>query len=183
LVFDGQQEGPYTESSVPNPLNVYGRSKLAGEQAVLAAHPTALVVRSGTFFSGLDKHNFVYFALEAARNHQPFEVCDDVRIAPTFVTDLVNDALDLLLDEASGIWHLACRDSCTWAELARATARKAGLPDDFVVPRPVAELGLAAPRPYQTVLTSEKGILQPAIDDALERCLLEMGVPVVKALA
>lgn len=180
-VFDGQQEAPYTESSRPNPLNVYGRSKLAGEQAVLAAHPQALVARSSTLFSALDKQNFVYSALQAAQSDQHLEVCDDVRMAPSYVPDLVNDTLDLLLNGASGIWHLACRDGCTWAELARAVARKAGLSDRFVVPRPVAELGLAAARPQQSVLASEKGMIQPTIDDALERCLLEMKIGIVQA--
>src|SRR6476661_2656272 len=175
LVFDGQQEGPYTESSVPNPQNVSGRSKLAAEQAVLAAHPGALVVRTSAFFSGWDHYNFVHFALHAARRGQPFEAADDVCVAPTFVPDLVNTALDLLLDEAQGIWHLACQDSCTWAELARAAARKAGLSDAFVVPRRMADFGLPASRPRQSVLSSEKGMIQPCIDDALGRCVWELG--------
>ncbi|GAA4348671.1 dTDP-4-dehydrorhamnose reductase [Hymenobacter saemangeumensis] len=175
LVFDGEQEGPYTESARPNPLNVYGRSKLAAEQAVLAAHPGALVVRTSAFFSGWDAYNFVHFALHAARRGQPFEAADDVRVAPTFVPDLVNTSLDLLLDDAHGIWHLACQDSCTWAELASAAARKAGLSDAFVVPRRMAEFGLPAPRPRQSVLGSEKGMVQPSIDDALGRCVWELG--------
>jgi dTDP-4-dehydrorhamnose reductase len=174
LVFDGQQEGGYPESAVPNPLSVYGRSKLAAEQAVLAAHPAALVVRTSAFFSGWDEYNFVHFALQAARRGQPFEAADDVRIAPTYVPDLVNTALDLLLDEAHGIWHLSCQDSCTWAELARATARKAGLSDAFVVPKALADFRWPAPRPRQSVLRSEKGMIQPCIDDALGRCLGEM---------
>ncbi|HEX8655882.1 MAG TPA: dTDP-4-dehydrorhamnose reductase, partial [Hymenobacter sp.] len=180
LVFDGQQAEPYTESSVPNPLNAYGRSKLAGEQQVLAAHPQALVVRTSAFFSGWDEHNFVHFALQAARRGERFEAAEDARIAPTYVPDLVNTALDLLLDEAAGVWHVANRGACTWAELAYAAVRKAGLPDAFIVPRPLAELGLAAPRPQQSVLTSEKGMILPALDDALERCLLEMGIGVVQ---
>ena len=171
LVFDGEQEGPYTESAVPNPLNVYGRSKLAGERAVLAAHPAALVVRTSAFFSGWDEHNFVHFALQAGRAGHPFEAADDVRMAPTYVPDLVNTALDLLLDEAHGIWHLACPDSCTWAGLARVAARRAGLPDGFVVPRPMAHFGLPAARPRQSVLASEKGIVQPGLEDALGRML------------
>ena len=171
LVFDGEQEGPYTESSVPNPLNVYGRSKLAGERAVLAAHPAALVVRTSAFFSGWDEYNFVHFAVQAGRHGHPFEAADDVRMAPTYVPDLVNTALDLLLDEAHGIWHLACQDSSTWAELACAAARRAGLPEDFVVPRPMVHFGLPAVRPRQSVLASEKGMVQPSIDDALGRML------------
>ena len=171
LVFDGRQEGPYTESATPRPLNVYGRSKLAAEQLVLATHPGALVVRTSAFFSNWDEYNFVHFALQAARSGEAFDAAEDVRIAPTYVPDLVNTALDLLLDEARGIWHVACQDSCTWAELARAAARRAGLSDEFVVPRRMADFDLPAARPRQSVLASEKGLLQPCIDDALGRML------------
>lgn len=171
LVFDGRQAEPYTESSLPNPINAYGRSKWAAELAVLAAHPAALLVRTSAFFSAWDEYNFVQLALAVARAGQPFAAADDVRIAPTYVPDLVNTALDLLLDDASGIWHLTCQDSCTWAELARAAARRAGLADDFVVPRPLADFGWPAARPRQSVLISEKGMVQPTIDDALRRCL------------
>lgn len=171
LVFDGEQEGSYTESAAPNPLNVYGRSKLVGERDVLAAYPAALVVRTSAFFSGWDEHNFVHHALQAARAGRPFEAADDLCIAPTFVPDLVNTALDLLLDEAGSIWHLACADSCTWAELARRAARRAGLSDAFVAPRPAAHFGWPAPRPRNSALASEKGVALPSIDDALGRML------------
>lgn len=174
LVFDGEQEGPYTESSVANPLNVYGRSKLAAEQHVLAEYPRALVVRASAFFSGWDEFNFVHFALQAARAGQRFEAADDVRIAPTYVPDLVNTSLDLLLDEAFGIWHVANNGSCTWAELARMAAQRAGLSPDFVVPRAMADFGLPATRPRQSVLVSERGMVLPSLENALGRCLSEM---------
>jgi dTDP-4-dehydrorhamnose reductase len=174
LVFDGAQNEPYTESSVPNPLNVYGRSKLAAEQRVLAVHPQALVVRTSAFFSGWDEFNFVHFALQAARRGQPFEAADDVRISPTYVPDLVNTSLDLLLDEAAGIWHVANQGACTWAELARMAAQHAGLSPDFVVPRPMVDFGLAAARPRQSVLVSERGIVLPSLEHALSRCWREM---------
>jgi len=174
LVFDGQQEEPYTESSAPNPLNVYGRSKLAAEQRVLAVHPNALVVRASAFFSGWDEFNFVHFALQAARLGHPFEAADDVRISPTYVPDLVNTSLDLLMDEANGIWHLANRGACTWAELARMAAQHGGLSPDFVVPRPMAYFGLPAARPRQSALVSERGMVLPTLEHALGRCLAEM---------
>ncbi len=174
LVFDGQQAEPYTESSQPSPLGVYGRSKQAAEQRVLAVHPQALVVRTSAFFSAWDAFNFVHFALEAARARHRFEAADDVRIAPTYVPDLVNTSLDLLLDEAHGIWHVANDGACTWAELARMAAERAGLSPDFVVSRPMAALGLAAARPRQSVLRSEKGMVLPTLEDALDRCVSEM---------
>lgn len=174
LVFDGQQPEPYTESSVPNPLNVYGRSKLAAEQRVAAVHAQALIVRTSAFFSAWDEFNFVHFALQAARRGQPFEAADDVRISPTYVPDLINTSLDLLLDEAHGIWHVTNPGACTWAELARMTAHHAGLSPDFVVPRPMAEFGLAAARPRQSVLASERGIVLASLEQVLGRCLDEM---------
>ncbi|MBJ6108597.1 SDR family oxidoreductase [Hymenobacter sp. BT523] len=174
LVFDGQQAEPYTESAKPNPLNVYGRSKLAAEQRVLAVHPQALVVRTSAFFSGWDEYNFVHFALQAARAQRTFEAADDVRISPTYVPDLVNASLDLLLDEAHGLWHVTNQGACTWAELARLAARHAGLSPDFVVPRPMADFGWPAARPAQSVLVSEKGMVLPSLEDALGRCVGEM---------
>ncbi|MBF9219577.1 SDR family oxidoreductase [Hymenobacter ruricola] len=174
LVFDGQQDEPYVESSKANPLNVYGRSKLAAEQRVLAVHPQALVVRTSAFFSAWDEFNFVHFALQAARSGQDFEAADDVRISPTYVPDLVNASLDLLLDEANGIWHVTNDGACTWAELAHMAAEHAGRSPDFVVPRPMADFGLPAARPLQSVLVSERGMVLPSLEDALGRCVGEL---------
>ena len=174
LVFDGKQDETYTESSVPNPLNVYGRSKLAAEQCVAALHPNALIVRTSAFFSDWDEFNFVHFAVQAARRGQHFEAADDVRISPTYVPDLVNTSLDLLLDEAAGIWHVINNGSCTWAELARAAVERAGLSPDLIMPRPVADFEFAAARPRQSVLASERGMVLPSLENALGRCIAGM---------
>ena len=174
LVFDGQQDDPYLESAILNPLNVYGHSKADAEKRVLTAHPAALVVRTSAFFGPWDTYNFVYFALEAARAGRPFEAADDVLIAPTYVPDLVNTSLDLLIDDASGIWHVANATACTWAELAEAAARAAHHRPDFIRPRPMAAFGLPAARPRQSVLRSERGMQLPNLEDALGRCVWEM---------
>ena len=173
LVFDGRQAGAYTESAPTNPLNVYGQSKADAEQQVLTRYPGALVVRTSAFFGPWDSHNFVYAALEAARARWPFEAADNVHIAPTYVPDLVNASLDLLIDDASGIWHVANATSCTWAELAKAAVRAAGLRADFIWPQPMAAFGLPAARPAQSVLVSERGMVLPALEDALGRCMWE----------
>lgn len=174
LVFDGRQAEPYTESSPTSPLNVYGRSKAEAEKQVLAHHPAALVVRTSAFFGPWDTYNFVYFALEAGRADQPFAAADDVRISPTYVPDLVNTSLDLLIDEASGLWHATSQTACTWAELAQAAARTAGLRANFIRPQAMAAFGLPAARPAQTVLRSERGMVLPSLEDALGRCVWEM---------
>lgn len=173
LVFDGQQAAPYIEAAAAQPLNVYGRSKLLAEQAVLAHLPSALVVRTSAFFSAWDEHNFVYHALTAARQGEPFEAADDLYISPTYVPDLVNASLDLLLDGAHGLWHLANQGAYTWAELARLALRLAGLDEATVVPRPAASFGWAAARPRYSVLGSTHGAQLPSVEDALHRYLAE----------
>jgi dTDP-4-dehydrorhamnose reductase len=173
LVFDGAQATPYRESDAPRPLNVYGRSKMQAEQAVLAHLPTALVIRTSTFFSAWDTHNFVHHVLTAARAGRPFAAADDLFISPTYVPDLVNTALDLLLDEASGRWHLANQGASTWAELARLAIHMAGLDAACVVPRPAASFGWAARRPRYSALGSEHGALLPSVESGLRRHLAD----------
>jgi dTDP-4-dehydrorhamnose reductase len=176
LVFDGHQNTPYLESDVATPLNVYGRSKVLAEQGVLAHLPTALVVRTSAFFSAWDEYNFVHQALAAARQGEPFEAADDLVISPTYVPDLVNASLDLLLDGAQGIWHLTNEGAYTWAELARLALRLAGLDEGCVVSRPAASFGWAAERPRYSVLGSEHGAQLPTVEHALLRHLAEEGL-------
>jgi len=173
LVFDGQQARAYLETDRARPLNVYGHSKLKAEQAVLTRQPAALVVRTSAFFSAWDNYNFVHHALAAARTGQPFAAADDVSITPTYVPDLVNTALDLLLDEERGIWHLANEGTCTWAELARQAVAAAGLDTACIVPQPVAAFGWAAQRPGFSALGSQQGILLPNIESGLQRYLID----------
>jgi len=171
LVFDGQKTTPYLESDSAQPLGVYGRSKLLAEQAVLRLMPSALVVRTSAFFSAWDEHNFVHHALAAARRGEAFAAADDLFISPTYVPDLVNSSLDLLLDGAHGRWHLASEGTYSWAELARLALRVAGLDEGRVVPRPAASFGWAARRPRYSVLGSEHGALLPSGESGLQRHL------------
>lgn len=171
LVFDGYQAAPYRESDLARPLNVYGRSKLLAELAVLAQLPSALVVRTSAFFSAWDDYNFVHHALAAARQGQPFAAANDLVITPTYVPDLVNTALDLLLDDAHGCWHLANQGAYTWAELARLALRLAGLNESLVLPCPAASFGWAARRPRYSALASEHGALLPTVESGLHRHL------------
>lgn len=173
LVFGGDQPGGYYETDAPQPLGVYGRSKQLAEQAVLAQCPAALVVRTSAFFSAWDAHNFVAHALAAARRDEPFAAASDVYITPTYVPDLVNTSLDLLLDGARGIWHLANTGICSWAELGRLALDLAGLPGDYIVPRPAAEFNWAAPRPAHSALLSQHGALLPSVESGLQRLLLD----------
>jgi dTDP-4-dehydrorhamnose reductase len=169
LVFGGNRRTPYSESDLPGPLNVYGRSKVEAERRVLGILPNALVVRTGAFFGPWDQYNFLYFALSALASGKPFTAAMDATVSPTFVPDLANAALDLLIDNAFGIWHVVNNGAVTWAELARRAAGLAGLDADLVQGQSLAAMKLPAPRPLFSALTTERGQLLPLLDDALNR--------------
>jgi dTDP-4-dehydrorhamnose reductase len=175
LVFGGDRERrePYVETDEPSPVCVYGRSKAEAERLVLEALPGALVVRTSAFFGPWDEHNFVHAALRSLSAGAEFVAADDCWVSPTYVPDLAGACLDLLIDGERGVWHLANAGAVTWAELARRAAEAAGLDPRLVKGRPVRELGLAAPRPPYTVLTSERGALLPPLEHALARYLNE----------
>lgn len=125
LVFDGRQQFSYMESDRIAPLNNYGRSKAEAERKVLDLHPEALVVRTSAFFGPWDSYNFVTLALRALVQGNPFAAPRDITVSPTYVPDLVEASLDLLVDKEAGIWHLTNGQPVTWVELALKTAAKA----------------------------------------------------------
>ncbi|WP_400193509.1 dTDP-4-dehydrorhamnose reductase [Hymenobacter sp. B81] len=175
LVFDGRQQQPYVESDRALPLSVYGQSKLLAEQAVLQQFPEALVVRASAFFGPWDQYNFVHQVLTAAQEDRAFEAADDAFVSPTYVPGLVHAALDLLIDEERGIWHVANQGCSSWAQVARTVAEAANFNPDFVLGRPLAALGLPAPRPRQSALQSERAALLPAFEHALRQYLADIG--------
>lgn len=173
LVFDGNRADPYMESHAVAPLNVYGQSKAIAEQQVLTAHPNALVIRTSAFFSPWDSYNFLTIALRTLTAGQPFVAASDSVVSPTYVPDLVNTTLDLLIDGESGLWHLANAGAIAWADLARDVAKLAGLDITGIHARPAKELNWVATRPVYSALSSERGILLPSLDSAIARYLNE----------
>jgi dTDP-4-dehydrorhamnose reductase len=169
LVFDGMRRDPYDEGHPTAPLNVYGRSKAEAEARVLDAHPDAMVVRTSSFFGPWDEHNFVSLALGALRAGRSFAAADDLVVSPTYVPDLVNACLDLLIDGESGLWHLTNGEALTWAELARRAATLAEVDASALQPRRCQELGWRAQRPSYSALHSRRGALMPTLEDALRR--------------
>ncbi|WP_088893139.1 family 1 glycosylhydrolase [Leptolyngbya ohadii] len=173
LVFDGNQSYPYLESHDVAPLNVYGHSKATAEQWVLSAHPCALVIRTSAFFGPWDEYNFLTLALRTLAAGQPFIAAEDAIVSPTYVPDLVNTTLDLMIDGECGLWHLANPGAITWADLARQVAEMAGMPTNYIEARPTEHLGFAATRPMYSALSSERGILLPTLDRAIVRYLAD----------
>jgi dTDP-4-dehydrorhamnose reductase len=162
LVFDGRKGGAYVESDATGATCVYGASKAEAERLVLAAHENALVVRTSAFFGPWDRANFVWSVLNALSGGNEVEAGSDV-VSPTYVPDLAHAALDLLIDGAAGLWHLANPGEVSWRDLARRAAQLGGFDADAVTAMP------GDPAALNTALTSERGILLPPLESALER--------------
>ena len=169
LVFNGTKAAPYVESDRVSPLGAYGASKAAAEVRAATLQPDSLVIRTSAFFGPWDQWNFPIVALQSLASGVPFPAVADNVVSPTYVPDLVNASLDLLIDGESGIWHLANRGMVTWSELGMDVASRAGLPVSLIRPVPVHELGFQARRPAYSALGSERGCLLPSLENALDR--------------
>ena len=171
LVFDGEAGRPYVESDRVGPLNIYGRTKAEAERRVLALAPSALVIRTSAFFGPWDRANFVTRVLDQLSTGAIVRAASDTIVSPTYVPDLVDRSLDLLVDRASGIWHVANTGALTWLELARVAASAAGLDPAGV--QACQRLAPRAPatRPRYSALGSERGPLLPPLAESLSRYL------------
>jgi dTDP-4-dehydrorhamnose reductase len=120
-VFDGTKGDPYVESDRPNPLSVYGRTKLDGEHEV----KDGWIVRSSWLF-GSTGRNFLLTMLALGKEREEMSVVDDQRGSPTYVGHLA-EATRELLDLPHGLYHVAAGGDCTWADFAEAIFEEAGL--------------------------------------------------------
>jgi dTDP-4-dehydrorhamnose reductase len=148
-VFDGSKREPYVEFDEPNPLSVYGRTKLEGEREVREGW----IVRSSWLF-GWTGTNFVRTMLRLAAERNEVSVVADQLGSPTYVGHLAEATRDLLT-LPQGTWHVAAEGECAWAEFARAIFEEAGI-DCRVREITTEELGRPAPRPAYSVLRSER---------------------------
>jgi dTDP-4-dehydrorhamnose reductase len=167
LVFDGALARPYTEHDTPRPLNVYGRSKASAEERVLAVLPTALVIRTSAFFGPWDHDNFAAAALSVLARGDQFDASADSVVSPTYVPDLVNASLDLLIDGETGLWHLANAGSVTWYAFAQALATAFDLSPDQVRPVATERVWAPAPRPAYSALASVRGTIMRPLEAAI----------------
>ncbi len=160
FVFDGKLTRPYRETDLPDPLSVYGHSKLAGEQAVQAALPDALILRTAWVY-GSHGHNFVKTMLRLAGEGKPLRVVDDQWGAPTWAADIADVIVRLLNHEASGLFHFTNAGSTTWHGFACAILEKAqaigfNIKTEEVEPIPTSGYPTPAKRPAYSVLDTAK---------------------------
>ena len=170
-VFAGTQTRPHVESDPVAPQSIYGRSQVEAEARVLDAMPEALVVRSSAFFGPEDTRSFPVLALTTLARGESLLAADNVVLSPTYLPDLADSCLELLLDEEHGVVHLANAGEVSLAELATRVATLAGLSATRVVGRPLEIQGMDASSPVYRALGSERLLLMPALEDALGRFL------------
>ena len=154
-VYDGSKREPYVETDPTGPLNVYGASKLKGEQEVLKVLKDALVVRTSWLF-GLNGPNFVEAILGQVGKKDELKVVSDQVGSPTYTPDLADGLARLVEAGASGIVHVSNEGACSWYEYAVKILSLAGASGIRVVPIGTEELGRPAMRPAYSVLSKDR---------------------------
>ena len=153
-VFDGDKREPYLESDPVAPRSAYGRSKLAGERATVAANPRHHVVRTSWLF-GLAGRNFVDTMLRVGGDCADVSVVSDQVGCPTYTAHLAPALVALAGSEHFGVRHLAAAGECSWFDFAQAIFGGAAI-SCVVKPTTTADFARPAPRPAYSVLRSER---------------------------
>ena len=166
-VFDGAKAAPYVESDQVAPLSAYGRTKLAGEEATIAANKRHFVVRSAWLF-GIGGPNFVETMLRLAGSGNEVLVVRDQVGSPTYTWHLAYGIVRLIEGIEFGIHHMAAAGQCSWYEFAREIFEQAKV-ECKVLSITTEEFGRPAPRPPFSALTSQRehAIRLPSWQDGL----------------
>jgi dTDP-4-dehydrorhamnose reductase len=154
-VFDGEKPEPYVETDRPNPLNVYGQTKLVGEEGVTELAARFWIVRVSWLFGPWGK-NFVRAILDQARSGQPLRVVDDQIGAPTYTMHLAEKIEQIFTRAEGGIYHVTNQGYCSWFEFAEAVLRQAGLDQVTITPIPSSALKRLARRPRNSRLANAR---------------------------
>jgi len=154
-VFDGNGSRPYTEEEPCNPINIYGASKLAGENHLRGLTDNFILIRTAWLYGAKGK-NFVQAILDRAKAEGKLKVVDDQTGSPTCTRDLAA-ATELLVDKnARGVFHVTNRGFCTWFDFAKKIIQEAHMDAVEILPIKTGELQRAARRPAYSVLSAQK---------------------------
>jgi len=175
-VFDGIKSSPYMEQDVPNPINVYGKTKLAGETAVQESGCRHIILRTAWVYSYRGK-NFLRTILRLAKEKPELRVVDDQHGAPTWAHEIAGVSAKILENPAQpdGVYHLTASGDTTWCGFARAIIELRAL-QTAVLPIESSEYPAVAARPANSLLSNSKlhdtfGLALPHWSTGLRQCL------------
>ena len=175
-VFDGTNYMPYTEDQTVCPSSVYGKSKLAGEQALFESCDQAVILRTAWLYSSFG-NNFVKTMMKLGSERDSLNVIFDQIGTPTYAADLADTILKLLSNETfvPGIYHFSDEGVCSWYDFTKSIHRIAGITCD-VHPIETREYPTRTPRPHYSVLNKAKikstyAISIPHWEESLEKCI------------
>lgn len=180
-VFDGSKRRPYSEDDAPKPANVYGKTKLAGEEAIRASGCRYLILRTPWVYSDHRRH-FLLTMLRLVREKPELRIVNDQTGAPTWARDIASATGEILALPSipEGLFHLTASGHTTWYGFAKAIVALRGL-DIPVVPLRSAEYPTPAVRPAYSVLNNAKLEAQTGValrhwEMALQDCMQTIGI-------
>lgn len=146
-VFDGEKAGGYTELDEPNPISVYGKSKLKGEEAVLSALTKYYIVRAGWMIGGYNKDKkFVWKIIQLLKTKKEIPVVTDKIGSPTFTRDFAKGLLDIMLTGKYGVYHCVNKGICSRFDIAKKIVEYIKIEDVILKPVTSEIFPLPAPR-------------------------------------
>ncbi len=189
-VFDGEKQDPYTEEDSPNPMGVYGRTKLAGDEAIQSTGLPHLIFRTAWVY-GLKGTNFLLTIQRLAKERDELKIVDDQIGSPTWCRTIAQATANILtqilpqsspgdlsrFEQASGLYNLVCDGQTSWFGFAQAILEASSSSQDTkLIPIPTSEYPTPTKRPQNSVLSTKKlksafGIAPPAWDVTLKYCL------------
>ncbi len=178
-VFDGSKGNLYNENDAPNPLNIYGKSKRAGEAAVLLSGEKYLLFRTSWVF-GNGAQNFIHKMLQWSQKNPVLKLTADEVSVPTSTIDLVDITLRSIDKGLTGLYHLTNSDYASRYEWGRYIAKKLSL-KSTIIPVPMSVFSSPAKRPLFSAMTNQKlqkdlGYSIPDWRDAVDRFIIEYPV-------
>ena len=175
-VFDGTNYLPYNEDQPVCPATVYGKSKLAGEQALMETCKQAVILRTAWLYSSFG-NNFVKTMMKLGTDRDSLNVIFDQVGTPTYAADLANTILKVLSHETfvPGIYHFSDEGVCSWYDFTNSIHRIAGITCN-VQPIETKDYPARTPRPHYSVLNKAKikstyGMVIPHWEESLVRCI------------
>ena len=175
-VFDGTNYMPYSEDEPVCPATVYGKSKLAGEEALMATCTEFVIIRTAWLYSSFG-NNFVKTMIKLGRERESLNVIFDQVGTPTYAADLAEVILHILNSEifVSGLYHFSNEGVCSWYDFTKTIHRIAGINCD-VRPIETKDYPARTPRPHYSVLNKAKikniySLVIPHWEESLEKCI------------